>query len=199
MPSRATAVTAAASHELLPRRVAIRSAIELLLCSRATRTRRSSTPMPNGIQHDGADEGRRQGPARTCGLGDRAVEGPRGAVDRERERVDRAPVPRQQLWPTLAPKRGAEQEAEPEQAGQHDDGGAQHRRVPPFAIPVSRSRARPRRRPCRRRHVAAVPCGCRSPARNSPTSPSMLSDSTAGKSHASEDTGRPPNAGRPND
>ena len=47
MPSRATAVTAAASPELLPKRVAIRSASELLLCSRATRTRRSSTPMPN--------------------------------------------------------------------------------------------------------------------------------------------------------
>ena len=41
MPSSATRVTTAASHGSLPRRVAMRSAIDVALLSRASRTRRT--------------------------------------------------------------------------------------------------------------------------------------------------------------
>jgi len=47
MPSTATKVTAAARPELLPRRVAIRSAIEVEFCSRAMRCRWRRNPKPS--------------------------------------------------------------------------------------------------------------------------------------------------------
>ena len=47
MPSTATKVTAAASQPSCPRRLATKSAIEVLLLSRTSRTSRISRPMPN--------------------------------------------------------------------------------------------------------------------------------------------------------
>ena len=47
MPSTHTAVTSAASTGLRPKRAATRSAMDVALTSRATRTRRCSTPMPS--------------------------------------------------------------------------------------------------------------------------------------------------------
>jgi hypothetical protein len=47
MPSTATKVIAAARPELRPSRVATRSASEVELCSRASRTTRCSTPKPS--------------------------------------------------------------------------------------------------------------------------------------------------------
>src|SRR3546814_2873786 len=47
MPITVTAVTIAASHESLPSRLAIRSASEVALCSRAIRTRLCSKPIPS--------------------------------------------------------------------------------------------------------------------------------------------------------
>ncbi|MBV6415010.1 MAG: hypothetical protein OMOMHJEC_02847 [Xanthomonadales bacterium] len=78
------------------------------------------------VQQDRADEGRRHPPAVPLRLGDGAVEGPRGAVDRQRQRVHPAPVPRQRPRPALAVQRRGEQQADPEGRAEDQQGAGGH-------------------------------------------------------------------------
>ncbi len=142
------------------------------------------------VEQDRADEGRRQPPARTRGLRDRAVERPGGAVRGQRQGVDVRPAPRQAVRMAFAPDRRGEQQAEPDQAG-GDDQQAQHRaalapRLPDRAGAISASARRARWRASRSAHHRA----CRSRRPYTPTSPSMLSDSAAPDWRASEGTAR---------
>jgi hypothetical protein len=78
------------------------------------------------VQEDGADKSGRHPPAMPQRLGHRAVEGPRGAIDRQRQCVDPAPVPREGLRPTLAVDRGSEQQADPEGRAEGQQGAGGH-------------------------------------------------------------------------
>ncbi len=72
------------------------------------------------IEQDGADEGRRQPPARAHRLRDRAVERPRRAVHRQRQRIDDRPRPAQRARVALAVARDRKQRAQPQQTGKGD-------------------------------------------------------------------------------
>ncbi len=114
------------------------------------------------VQQDQADEGRRQPPARTFGLGDRAVERPRRAVHAERQRVDDAPAVRQHARMAFAVQRDAEQQDQPDQAGERDEQFGERHEVESVrargggATPRRRSArcSRRRRRRCSPRRVA---------------------------------------------
>ena len=84
-------------------------------------------PRAERVQQQRADEGRRQRPVVACGLGDCAEEGPRSAVDRQRQRVDVVPVAGQHARAPFGIQRSAEQQAQPQHRGRDDHRDAQHR------------------------------------------------------------------------
>ncbi len=78
------------------------------------------------IEHDRPDQGRRDPPAMAHGLGHGAVEGPRGAVHRQRQRIHMVPVPGQRIGAPLAIQRGGKHQHQPRHAGQGDGDKTQH-------------------------------------------------------------------------
>ena len=78
------------------------------------------------VQRDRTDEGRWQRPAVARRLRDRAVERPRRAMHRQRQRIDMAPVPCERMCAALGIQRGAEHQRQPEAAGDGDVCRRQH-------------------------------------------------------------------------
>ena len=89
----AMTVTSAARPCDLPKREAMKSAIEVMLRCLATTVRRWNMPLPNTNSRIGPEIDRQVRQARSGRAADRAVERPRRAVDRERQAVDERPQP----------------------------------------------------------------------------------------------------------
>ncbi|MNV13236.1 hypothetical protein D3C71_1038670 [compost metagenome] len=78
------------------------------------------------VEQDRPDKSRRQRPAVTRRLGDRAVERPRRAMHGQRKRIHMPPVPRERRRSALAIQRRTEHQGQPGKAGQRHGHQTQH-------------------------------------------------------------------------